>query len=216
MFGFGKSNKVETTVKLLANAGREASEWFQGENTLQWMHASRWCAFCVTMPAFAYVIAREMMISGSTSLSSGQRSFFKSVEDGLFKLYAQDRMSYAVPIRECLPLFSERQKVCQAFGEDENTLVTMDMVLGIIFPNRLGKYQVDWAAGFAASRVQSPTGYSHSPQVYAAMRLAADLAGIATPQSLAGHTAMGLGIMAFGTAEIVLQLFVEAYSRECP
>lgn len=85
----------------------------------------------------------------------------------------------------------------------------MDMILGVIFPERLARYQVDWADGFTS---RSGCG----PAVYAAMRLTADLTGVVTPNSLVGHTADELGLMSFGSALVVLTDFVASYISECP
>jgi hypothetical protein len=209
MFGFGKRNKVDAAVEMIATAGGVISQCFQDETTLQWKHARRWSAYCGTIPAFTFVVViQEALKSGSVPPSSVQQSFFKSIEDTLFKLYERDRESHMVLIRECLPLASERRGVCEVFGVDENTRVTMDDVLGLIFQNRFRRYKTDWAEGLL---------YSGNDGIaeYAAMRLVADLTGIATPQSLAGHTAKELGIMAYGSALAPLTGFASAYAREC-
>jgi hypothetical protein len=208
MFGFGKRNKVETAIKHITIAGRHTAEWFQDEETLQWQHADRWSAICGTIPAFAFVIMHEMSKSKFPASPSTQKEFFKSIEDILFKMYEEDRLSYTVPVKQCLALLPERRKVCEAVNCSEDTIVPMDTVLSVIFPDRLCLYQTDWAAGFLSSRA---LGLSE----YAAMRLAADLTGVATPQNLVGRTANDLGIMPFGTASFVLTEFVAAYLQEC-
>jgi len=80
----------------------------------------------------------------------------------------------------------------------------MDMLLGIIFPNRSKLHQTDWVEGLQSKGI----GF---PAEYAAMRLAADLIGIPTPSSLRGLTAEELGIMPYGAALIPLKNFAFSY-----
>jgi len=204
MFGFGNRNKGEDAIPLIINAGKDVSAWFMHEDTLQWEHANLWTAMCGTIPAFACVIVHEIHKSGEKTLSLNQRDFFKSIENYLFKVYKLDADSFVMPIRTCLPLLYERQEVCKDFGVTEDTLVTMAMIMGIIFPNRLRRYQRDWVAGFSSNSI-------HAPAEYAAMRLAADLTGIETPESLVGHNATDLGIMSYGSALTPLLEFASAY-----
>ena len=101
---------------------------------------------------------------------------------------------------------SERNVIRKTFGVDDKTLVAFDLLLGILLPNRLQRYQLDWGCGFA-----SP-GFRRLSE-YAAMRFAADMTGIATSPSLVGYTAADLGIDNYGSALIFLTEFAASYLK---
>ena len=111
-----------------------------------------------------------------------------------------------VRVRDALPLRSERSMFCNAHPATEDTKVRMSMLLGIIFSNRSKNYQRDWAAGWISNGV-------HAPAEYAAMRLAADLTGIETPDSLQGFTAEQLAIESYGSALDPLISFAAEYTK---
>lgn len=221
MFALGNRNHVEKAVRLIAAAGGATSEGFQYEPSLQWQHARLWTALCGTVPAFAYVVFYEESLRSGWACEAVQHAFFKSIDDKLFELYEQDRESHIVAIQECLPLASERRQVSEYFsrragiGMDENISTTMDDILGIILPNRLRRYKKDWATGYAWILNHGVPEGDPKDIAYAAMRLAADLTGVATPDSLAGHSARELGIMPYVSALYPLRLFTTAYLQEC-
>src|SRR5437773_11430150 len=101
------------------------------------------------------------MIGESLTPTSEQHAFFKAVEDKLFEIYRQNHSDSYGTVRNCLRLATERDLVCNTLHVDENTNVKFDLLLGIIFPNRLHIYQRDWTCGF---------GGVLSPARYAAMR----------------------------------------------
>jgi hypothetical protein len=103
-------------------------------------------------------------------------------------------------------LTAERDLVCKTLRVVEDTTVTFDLLLGIVFPNRLHLYQHDWGCGFASSGV-------HGLPEYAAMRFAADMTGIATPPGLEGYTAHDLGIENYGSVLIFLTEFGASYLK---
>jgi hypothetical protein len=179
---------------------------FQHEPSLQWHGAERWVLYCATIPAFALVIKFEMFGELSLVPTPAQDAFFKSVEDKLFEGYRQRHPDTHGTLHECLPLRSEREHVCRALTTDKDTMVAFDLLLGIIFPNRLRRYQRDWGCGFASPGV-------HGLPEYAAMRFAADMTGIETPSSLEGYTAHDLGIEKYGSALIVLTEFAASYMK---
>ncbi len=197
-------NDLNTIIDLIVAAGEDISTWLQHEKELQWQHARHWTALCGTIPAFAFIVVYKTLHSGSQEMSDTQIAFYKDIENNLFDYYQQQSAGRHVSIGQCLPLTSERRAVCDCWAAPENTLVTMDMLLGIIFPNRCRLYQTDWIEGF-------PSKGFGTPAEYAAMRLAADLIGIPTPSSLHGLTAEELGIMPYGSALKPLQNFVFSY-----
>ena len=82
------------------------------------------------------------------------------------------------------------------------------MILGIILPNRLSKYQEDWKYPI----LRLAEGQRDLDMTcYVAMRLAADLTGIVTPESLVGHVAADLGIEKYGMAYLALTSFATSY-----
>jgi len=205
MFGFQKKRKrLGVTISLITGGGHEVSTRFKDEKYLQWEHAQLWTSFCGTIPALAFVITHELFKNSSPSLKMAQHAFISATEEALFNIYRQYAKGKTVRIRDCLPLASERLEVCRTCGTSEDTYVTMDMILGIIFPKRLHNYQIDWAAGFTSGRLDALTPYS-------AMRLAADISGVQTPQSLVGKTARELGITGYDLALSALIEFVSAY-----
>jgi hypothetical protein len=202
------SAKLELALKSIGQAGRNTQQWFQHEDSLQWEHAQRWCLFSGTISAFAFVVTFESFLGQATTLSAEQIIFFKSIENMLFNLYREDSDEYTVQLCQCLPLMTERREVCDTFDIKEDTYVTMDLILGIIFPRRSHRYQMDWATGFPPSK-----GFDGIAE-YAAMRLAADLMGVETTGSLAGTTAAELGIVQYGGALVALTDFASSYMKE--
>jgi len=209
MFGFRKHNRVDAVVQLIAASGQRTAEWFQHEDCLNFPHGDRWISFCGTIPAFAFVVIHETIIKNGPGLPTPeQRTFFQSVEDGLYTLYERNRADYTVPLRQCLLLQSELSAVCEAFDFDPDVHTTPDTILGIILPNRLSNYQKDWSSAlFHLAEGRRDINLSD----YAAMRLAADLTGIVTPPSLVGHIAADFGIEKYGSASIVLTEFTTSY-----
>ncbi len=201
---FSENNKVQEVVSLIIDTGIEVSSWYQLVPTMQWQHASRWITICGTMSAFSCAVVYEIYKSGRDGNPSINRDFFKAVEDSLFRAYEQDSKLCMAPVRSCLPMAAECQEFCSKFGITEDTRVTMSMISGIIFPHRIRQGQRDWAAGFTSNSV-------HAPAEFAAMRLAADLAGIVTPASLVGQMARDLGIMYYGSTLPPLTDFFSKY-----
>ncbi len=87
-----------------------------------------------------------------------------------------------------------------------NTKVPIDTIMGVIFPDRLARYQQDWTHGLYK------TGGMQSVSEFASMRLLCHLGGIETPDSLSGQTCRSLGIRAgFGAIELYFLPVVESY-----
>lgn len=209
MFGLFKKRAPELSKLQLAGvhifrAAKLAVHAFQHEPQLQWEGAQRWVFYCATIPAFGLVIKFEMFGKLSLTPTPEQHDFFKSLEDKLFEVYRQDEHDNCGTIRDCLPLAAERDLVCKTLRADEDTIVTFDHLLGLVFPNRLHVYQKDWGCGLVSPGV-------HGLPEYAAMRFAADMRGIPTPQSLKGFTAHDLGIENYGSALILLSEFGASY-----
>ena len=101
---------------------------------------------------------------------------------------------------------SEQQKLCRALQIAPNTKVPIDTIMGVIFPDRLARYQQDWTHGLYK------TGGMQSVSEFASMRLLCHLGGIETPDSLSGQTCRSLGIRAgFGAIELYFLPVVESY-----
>jgi hypothetical protein len=215
MFGLFKKRTPEPSPELrkvqlaglhIVQAAELAVHAFQHEPHLQWEGAQRWVFYCATIPAFALVIKFEMFGEMSLAPTPAQDAFFKAIEDKLYEVYRQDHNDKYGTVPECLSLTSERNVIRKTLGVDDETAVAFDLLLGILLPNRLQRYQRDWGCGFASPGV-------HGLPEYAAMRFAADMAGIATPPSLEGYTAADLGIEKYGSALIFLTEFAASYVK---
>jgi len=207
-------NSLSEVVQLIAAAGDLTAQWFQHEDCVKFEHGDRWVSFCGTIPAFAYVIVHETLVRNGPGLATPEQAdFFRAVEDQLYKLF---KAGFHVSLDECLLLDSELWPFCKRFDCFPDTYVSPDMILGFILPHRLTTYQKDWSAGlFRVLEGHRDISFSD----YAAMRLAADLTGIATPSSLVGHTAADFGIEKYGSASIAsrsLSPRTRARSRDYP
>ena len=181
---------------------------------IRFAHGARWISFCGTIPAFAFVIVHETVVRNGPGLATPeQRRLFQSVEDGLYALYKANQAECYVPLDKCLLLDSELWAVCKAFDCLPDVHMSPDAILGIILPKRLSNYQKDWSSAlFRLAQGHRDINFSD----YAAMRLAADLTGIATPPSLVGHTAADFRIEKYGSASIVLTQFATACMNAFP
>jgi hypothetical protein len=105
-----------------------------------------------------------------------------------------------------LALQSERDAFCDAYNLIDEELATFGTLLPFVFPKRLRRYQWDWFYGFRSDNV-------HAPMEYAAMRLAADLTGIETPECIDGMTAMELGVKEYASALMPISEFISRYNE---
>ena len=174
--------------------------------TLKWEGARDWVACCAAIPTFAFIVKFEILKKGFTGTEEDHYCFAQ-LEKFIFKMYSATSPEARFSIDTCLPLIGERREVYSAIGVESDALVDLSLIFGIIFPNRSHLYQVDWANGLAPSNPCAPAEY-------AAMRFAADLTGITTPQSLVGRTAAELKINAFGSAHAGLTEMAFQYMEQ--
>lgn len=144
-------NRVDQIIPLIVAVGQEIAIQFQHQDCCKFRNGIRWISYCGMIPAFAYVIIHETIYkTGNVRPTPEQMIFFRSIEVELFNIYDRDRLelSSGVPLCRCLLLQEELSAACQHFQVDSDCLVTPDMILGIIFPNRMANYQIDLRESF--------------------------------------------------------------------
>src|SRR5205807_1342436 len=105
----------------------------------------------------------------------------------------------------------ERTLMRETCGMEGNVLTPRDNILGVIFPSRYRKYYSDWHTGFVSVLEHRPHKMISE---YVAMRIEADLKGIATPASLVGRYAYELNLDSFGFVQAALTEFTLSYKNE--
>ena len=216
MFGFFKKPPLTSSPEaqlihlsethIVRSARLFAEHVGQCEAHFQWKDSWRWLFCSATIPAFALVIKFETFRTRLIKPSDAQCNFFQNLENRLFESYRINAADGVATVRQCLPLAMERKRVCEELDTDEDSLVTIDTLIRCVFSQRLSVYQRDWGCGFAKPR---NLGLSE----YAVMRLAAELAGVATPDSLLDQTARELGIEGLAAPLLFLGEFASDYLK---
>ncbi|MEX2581627.1 MAG: hypothetical protein WD342_21395 [Verrucomicrobiales bacterium] len=203
MFGSNRRKKrVAEAFRQIAEGCADTSKWLAHEDELQWAPAQMWTMFCASLPAFSFVIYSERTRNAN---DADAQKFISEVSNSLFVFFHEySKKNRNIPLRNLIPVASERQRICSETDLSENMNTDMETVIRILFPSRMQTYQQDFAEGMQATGV-------HAPFDLPAMRLAAHLVGIETPTSLAGRTAEELGIMAYGQTIIPLVEFCTSY-----
>lgn len=193
-------NKLDKDTDNLVALGHDVRTWFKDEEYMQWEGSHIWLGYCGMIPGFAWIAMLEMLYAKKQGTTEEARQYLCKLEDYLFEGFALSKGHYAV--NQLLRLDHEIKMVCDTYRIEPDTIITMKMALDVIFAGRSSFYQRDFACGFEDKSVPD------APIVYGAMRLAADLAGVETPDSLQGRNATELGVMSYGMAVFPLTEFI--------